>query len=124
MPKEMLPSEEITEFLKFVDSCISRYKFAFENVGQEDKRLQDLVHEIEFASNKSERNRAATKLQQSRRIRRKNKDEAKLYEKIAKFFEDRGNKNTLNQLRQLLGQQRKEEEYLSSNRTYKPRIEE
>lgn len=82
-----------------------------------------MLHEIEFASNKAERNKVATKLQHSRRIRRENKDEVKLYEKIAKFFEDKENKAALNRLRQLLGQQRKEEEYLSSNRTYNPRVE-
>lgn len=122
MQKDELPSEQLTNFLNFIDACISRYRYAFDNVGQEDKRLQDLLHEIEFASNKAERNKAATRLQRSRRIRRENKDEAKLYEKIAKFFEDKGNKDALNRLRQLLGQQRKEEEYLSSNRTYNPRI--
>lgn len=123
MQKDGLPSEQLTDFLNFIDACISRYIYAFDNVGQEDKRLQDLLHEIEFASNKAERNKAATKLQHSRRIRRENKDEAKLYEKIAKFFEEKENRNALNRLRQLLGQQRKEEEYLSSTRTYNPRVE-
>lgn len=123
MQKDELPSEQLTNFLNFIDACISRYKYAFDNVGQEDKRLQDLLHEIEFAPNKAERNKIATKLQRSRRIRRENKDEVKLYEKIAKFFEDKRNKDALNQLRQLLGQQRKEEEYIFSDRTYKPRIE-
>lgn len=123
MQKDELPSEQLTNFLNFIDACIGRYKYAFDNVGQEDKRLQDLLHEIEFAPNKAERNKIATKLQRSRRIRRENKDEAKLYEKIAKFFEDKRNKDALNQLRQLLGQQRKEEEYIFSDRTYKPRIE-
>ena len=123
MQKDELPSEELTGFLNFIDACISRYRYAFDNVGQEDKRLQDLLHEIEFASNKAERNKAATKLQHSRRIRRENKDEAKLYEKIAKFFEEKENRNALNRLRPLLGQQRKEEDYLSSNRTYSPRVE-
>ena len=45
------------------------------------------------------------------------------YELIVKFFEDQNNRRTLNQLKQLLGQQRKEEEYLSRERTYKPRVE-
>ena len=50
-----------------------------------------------------------------------NKDMAKMNEKLVKFFEDQKNRDTLNRLRQLLGQQRKEEEYLLGERTYKPR---
>ena len=90
---------------------------------KEDKRLQDLLHEIEFAADKAEKNRAATSLQRSRRERRKNKDMVKLYERIVKFSEDQSNRRTINLLRQLLGQQRKEEEYLQSNRTYKKRVD-
>lgn len=48
----------------------------------------------------------------------------KLYEKIVRFSEDQSNRRTINLLRQLLGQQRKEEEYLQGNRIYKKRIEE
>lgn len=70
---------------------------------------------------RNERNRIATSLQQSRRTRRINKDMAKMNEKLVKFFEDQKNRDTLNRLRQLLGQQRKEEEYLLGERTYKPR---
>ena len=68
-------------------------------------------------------NRAAKSLQRSRRERRKNKDMVKLYERIVKFKEDQNNRRTINLLRQLLGQQRKEEEYLRSNRTYKKRMD-
>ena len=96
MAKELSPAQQLETFLKFIDLCASRYNFAYGNVALEDKRLQDLLHEIEFAPGKAERNRAATKLHHSR---------------------------TLNQLKQLLGQQRKEEEYLSRERTYKPRVE-
>ena len=95
--------------------------YACDKVVEEDKRLQDFLHEMEFAKDRNERNRIATSLQQSRRTRRINKDMAKMNEKLVKFFEDQKNRDTLNRLRQLLGQQRKEEEYLLGERTYKPR---
>ena len=123
MAKELSPAQQLETFLKFIDLCASRYNFAYGNVALEDKRLQDLLHEIEFAPGKAERNRAATKLHHSRQIRRDNKDDVQRYELIVKFFEDQNNRRTLNQLKQLLGQQRKEEEYLSRERTYKPRVE-
>ena len=77
---------------------------------------------MEFAKDRSERNKVATRLQQSRKSRRNNKDLVKMNEKLVKFFEDQKNRDTLNRLRQLLGQQRKEEEYLLGERTYKPRV--
>lgn len=124
MAKEIKPSEHLEDFLNFLDQCAREYQHAYDNVSKEDRRLQDLLHEMEFAADKAEKNRVATKLQGSRRERRRNKDMVKLYEKIVRFSEDQGNRRTVNQLRQLLGQQRKEEEYLQGNRVYKKRVEE
>lgn len=120
--KAKTPAEWLSEFLNFVDRCSAEYKAACEAVSEEDKRLQDLLHEMEFASDKAERNRVATKLQNSRRRRRKNKDTVKLNEQVVKFFKEKGSRDTLNRMRQLLGRQRKEEEYLFSERTYTPRV--
>ena len=123
MAKEVKPSKNLEDILNFLDQCAREYQYAFENMSTEDKRLQDLLHELEFAADKAERNRVATSLQRSRRERRKSKDMVKLYERIVKFKEDQNNRRTINLLRQLLGQQRKEEEYLRSNRTYKKRMD-
>ena len=119
----MKPSEQLSVFLNFLDCCVREYNCAYENVAREDRRLQDRLHEMEFAADKAERNRVATKLQNSRKERRKNKDVVKLYEKVVRFTEDQNNRRTINLLRQLLGQQRREEEYLQSNREYKKRVE-
>lgn len=123
MEKEIKPSKHLEDFLKFLDQCAREYQYAYDNVSKEDRRLQDLLHEMEFAADKAERNRVATKLQGSRRERRRNKDMVKLYEKIVRFSEDQSNRRTINLLRQLLGQQRKEEEYLQGNRVYKKRVD-
>lgn len=108
-------------FLKFIDECESEYSLAFELVGKEDRRLQDLVHEMEFAPDKLARNRIATKLHHSRVQRRENKDIVQLNEEIVKFFGEKQNRETINRMRQLLGQQRKKEEYLNSERHYNKR---
>ena len=42
-------SEVLSDFLKFVRRCEDDYQAAREAVGVEDKRLQDLLHEMEFA---------------------------------------------------------------------------
>lgn len=121
MSKRKTPAQALEEFLSYYDECVLEYKYACDKVAEEEKRLQDFLHEMEFAKDRNERNRIATSLQQSRRTRRINKDMAKMNEKLVKFFEDQKNRDTLNRLRQLLGQQRKEEEYLLGERTYKPR---
>ena len=67
-------SETLSEFLDFLDTCERQYQTARDAVGLEDRRLQDLLHELEFAQDKAERNRVATKFQRSRRERRKQKE--------------------------------------------------
>lgn len=116
------PAEQLEGFLNFIDQCYADYRYSYEAVNEEDKRLQDLLHEMEFAADKAERNRVATKFQNSRKKRRRNKDAVKLNEQIVRFFDERENRRTLDRLRQLLGRQRKEEEYLFSEREYKPRV--
>lgn len=122
MTKEKTPSEHLQEFLNFIDQCHAEYYYAYDAVSTADKKVQDFLHEIEFAADKAERNKIATKLQRSRRERRKDKNIVKMNELIVKFFEEKNHKDTLNRLRQLLGRQRKEEEYLLGERVYKPRV--
>lgn len=123
MDKRTSPAAELERFLNMIDECMQEYRCAYDAVNEEDRRLQDLLHAMEFAGDKAERNRMATKLQHSRRCRRENKDIVKRDERVVKFFEDQKNREALNRMRQLLGQQRKEEEYLGGERTYKPRVE-
>lgn len=107
-----------------MDACSQEYKNAYDKVNEEDRRVQDFLHQMEFAKDQAERNRVATKLQKSRRSRRQNKDLVKRNEKVVLFFLEEKNRGALNRMRQLLGQQRKEEEYLSGERIYKPRVKE
>ena len=102
--KQRSPAEALEDFLNYVDDAASEYRGAYDAVNTEDRRLQDLLHEMEFAADKNERNRTATKLQQSRKLRRENKDVVKRNERLVKFFEEQKNRDTLNRMRQLLGQ--------------------
>lgn len=104
-------SEVLSDFLKFIRRCEDDYQAARESVGVEDKRLQDLLHEMEFADGENAKRRAATKLQQSRRERRRQKDEVQRLEPIVNFFNELNHRNTLKKMEQLLGKQRKVEEY-------------
>ena len=122
--KQETPSEVLAGFLNYIDQCKCFYESAFGSVGEEDKRLQDLLHELEFAPDENNKRRSATKLQQSRRNRRRYKDDTQRYGMIVEFFEEPENKKTLNKMRQLLGRQRKQEEYLDGERHYNRRAKE
>lgn len=121
--REKEPSEVLSNFLNYIDRIQYEYKAAQEAVKIEDMRLQDLLHEMEFAEDKAERNRVATRLQRSRKERRRQKDEMKRLELIVQFFDDPNSKSTINKMRQILGKQRKQEEYLNGERHYNKRVD-
>lgn len=118
------PSEVLSDFLNYIDRCRYDYQRGHEAVKKEEKRLQDLLHELEFAPDENNKRRAATKLQQSRRTRRRKKDEMMRLELIVQFFDEPAHKGTVNKMRQILGRQRKQEEFLDGERHYNPRVRE
>ncbi len=120
---EKEPSEVLSEFLAYIDRIRYDYKAAHDAVKREEKRLQDLLHDIEFAEGENEKRRAGTRLQQSRRNRRRKKDEMMRLELVVQFFDEPTQKSTINKMRQLLGKQRKQEEFLNGERHYNKRVQ-
>lgn len=117
------PSETLNEFLRFLETAEDEYKSAYADVGAEDNKLQTFLHDMEFAPNQAERNKIATKLQQSRRNRRKAKDRVQLYEKLHELYTDKQYANLLKALRRLQNDQVTREKYLYGNREFKKRVE-
>lgn len=120
---ERKPSEIITEFLSFLEASKHEYESAYSDVGKEDSRTQTFLHDMEFAPNKNERNKVATRFQKSRRARRKAKDRAQLYEYINNFYIDKQNQGFLKALRRLQNEQLTREKYLFGNREFKNRVD-
>lgn len=120
---EKRPSEMITEFLNFLETADREYESAYADVGREDSRVQTFLHDMEFAPDGKARNKIATRLQQSRRARRKGKDRVQLYGKVHEFYTDRQNQNMLKALRRLLNEQVTTEKYLFGNREFKNRVD-
>ena len=118
----VLPSKQLENFLSFVKECQEVHQIAFSCVGDEDKRLQDLLHAIEFANDKYELHSEVLRLQESRRERRRNKDMVELTENINQYFGSPSGKKLLEELRQLLGRQRKAEQYVTGHREYRKRV--
>lgn len=124
MNEKEKPSLIISEFLSFLETATSKYESAYCGVGEEDKRVQDFLHGIEFSKDRSERNKIATQFQISRKRRRMQKDQVQLYESVYKFYTDRQNQHIMKALRRLLNDQNAIEKYLFGERKYTKRVEE
>lgn len=120
---EKKPSEIITEFLNFLERAKNEYESAYADVGAEDRKEQTFLHDLEFSPNKNERNKVATRFQQSRRARRKAKDRAQLYEYVSNFYTDKQNQNLIKALRRLQNEQIAREKYLFGKREFKNRVD-
>ncbi len=121
MANEMKPSEVMQNFLDYMKDCQREYQTCMVEVHKHDKRVQDFLHGFEFAKDRQERSRIATQVSLSRKERRKLKDRMQLLEECAKFYGDKSNKPFFDKLRSLIAKQKKEEEFLESDRIYKPR---
>ena len=119
---KLKPSEVVEGFLNYLEKCKTEYEEAYDAAGEEDKRVQDFLHAMEFASNKQERNKIATQLHQSRKRRRTAKDKVLELQKVYDFYKDVGNKTVLKKLKGMIPKQKQTEEYLQSDREYKPRV--
>ncbi len=85
----------------------------------EEVREPDAAEELE---DKYDMHNEALKLWQSRKARRRHKDTMLLNKEIAEYFSDGAGKKFLNELRQLLGRQRKQEQYVEGQRAYHRRM--
>lgn len=115
------PSVILQEFLDYLTDCKKQYKEAQAVMQKEDSKRQDFVHAIEFENNCKKRSKIATQEHLSRKRRRAAKDKVLKLEKIVKFTESERNKAFINALKGLVKEQKNTEDYLKSDRIYKPR---
>lgn len=118
----MKRSEIITEFLNLIDRSLDEYLISSQAVEYENKRQQDLLHDIEFTTNNRERNKLCTKLHKHRRARRAHKDIEEETKLIVDFFSIQSHEKTIKDMKQMLGALRKVEKY-HENRTYIRRVQ-
>ncbi len=116
--KERKPSEVIEDFLSFLENANKEHIECGQTVDICNKRNIDYLHDMEFAKDKCERNRIATKIHNNQIQRRTAKDRALEFEKLAAFFTDKSNRPFIDQLRRLLKEQKDREAYLANDRGY------
>lgn len=120
--RDPVAAKAIREADRQPEQCQEAYRLSYSSVGDEDKSLQDYLHALEFTDNKYDMHNEALKLWQSRKVRRRHKDIMLLNKEIAEYFADGSGKKFLNELRQLLGRQRKQEQYVEGQRAYHRRM--
>lgn len=115
----MKNSEYISSFLRFCTESEKNLAGASARELQLNNTTQDLLHELELGElNYKERAKVATKLAGVRRERRIEKDTVEELEDFVSWYYDPSTKRVLDQLRNILGKVRKQEEY-HENRSYK-----
>lgn len=117
----------LVELLEYIPESLKKYEKmyieAYNNVGVEDRRSQDLLHAIEFEPSGKARNKLATKLKECRVTRRYNKDLVEILEPVYQYMQRDQNRKAINLLEQTLGSVRKVIKK-HQNRVYVPRVEE
>ncbi|MDU7031315.1 hypothetical protein [uncultured Robinsoniella sp.] len=121
--QERMPSEIISDFVDLLNKSHPEYLESMKIANKFDDKILTWVHDMEKETNYDVRNKLITRWHRERMERRKHKDNAVLYEKIHRFSSNEKNKVVLKNLRGLLSDQIKTEEYLQNpNREYKHRV--
>lgn len=118
---ERKPSQIIEDFLELISKSHEEYEYNMGIAKGYDKKTITWIHDFEAADNYEDRCKLATALHQERETRRKHKDRAELFQKIHEFSCQEKNKQVIKSLKWLLGEQKKREEYLESDREFKHR---
>lgn len=121
MSKEAKTSEIIENFLNGIRGVVTTYPFEKEAVEVEDKRTQDLLHELELGPSGC-KDKIATKLRKSRKERRIHKDYIEINGPIYNYWTSPTGTAMMKQLTDILGTIRKQEKS-KQNRIYIPRVE-
>ena len=112
------PSEIVESFLSFLEESNAEHIDCGKVVELCNKKNIDYLHDMEFAKDKNERNRIATKIHQNQVTRRLAKDREQELKNIAVFYSDQKNRPFIGQLKRLVKDQKGTEDYLSSEREY------
>lgn len=121
MSKTKKTSEQLADFLSFTRVVTSFCEFAKGSVSDDDKKSQDLMHQLELGTYK-ERQKFATQLANVRKHRRHYKDYITINEELCEYIKSPEFVKVYRRLEQILGTIRKQERYVEGKRSYNPRI--
>ena len=117
-------SEVVEAFMDWLKWAEELQKASWEIVLEEDAKNQDFFHEMEFESKCKKRSLIATRLHDSRVRRRKAKDTAKILKPVSDYIKEATARSHIKHLKKIAGDMRAAEDFVNSEREYKPRSKE
>lgn len=113
--------KDIESVLRLESEVRAAYKEASDAIDTENLRALDLLHAIEFEKDHRKRSPYATRLHNSRIIRRQMKELVEILEPLKAYFDDSRNKPAFDRLKEVLGEVRKVSKR-QENRSYRLRV--
>lgn len=137
MAKRKIPHHELTMLMKQADaSDVFRsfmdwltdmdelQKKSWETVETEDKKVTDYVHKLEFEGHNKKRSVISTSFHRSRVMRREAKDIAQKLKPLSDFAKEAKVRSLIKLMKSTQEALKKEEDFVASERIYKPRVQE
>lgn len=114
-------SDVVGAFLDWLSEMKDKQEKSWQIVVDEDSKVQDFLHEMEFESNNKRRAVISTRLHDSRVKRRISKDTSKLLKPVTDFVKEATNRNLIKLMKQMRSDLKSAEEFVFSQREYKKR---
>ena len=114
-------SDVVGAFLDWLSEMKDKQEKSWQIVVDEDSKVQDFLHEMEFESNNKRRAVISTRLHDSRVKRRIAKDTSKLLKPVTDFVKEATNRNLIKLMKQMRSDLKSAEEFVFSQREYKKR---
>ena len=117
-------SDVVGAFLDWLSEMKDKQEKSWQIVVDEDSKVQDFLHEMEFESNNKRRAVISTRLHDSRVKRRVSKDTSKLLKPVTDFVREATNRNLIKLMKQMRSDLKSAEEFVFGQREYKKRAKE
>ena len=119
--KDRKGSEVVGAFLDWLKWAEELQKASWDIVVEEDAKNQDFFHELEFETKSEKRSLIATRLHKSRVRRREAKDTSKKLKPVTDYVREATARSHIKHLKKMAGDLKAAEDYVYSERVYKPR---
>lgn len=134
MEKRKLPHHELTAlmassdasevfkaFMNWLTDMDELQKKSWQTVIDEDAKVQDYLHQIEFEPQNKKRSVICTRFHNSRVKRREAKDTSQRLKPLADFVKEAKVRNFIKLMKTTQEALKKEEDFVNGERVYKPR---
>ena len=117
-------SDVFKSFMDWLTDMDELQKKSWETVETEDKKVTDYVHKLEFEGHNKKRAVISTSFHRSRVMRREAKDIAQKLKPLSDFAKEAKVRNLIKLMKTTQEALKKEEDFVASERVYKPRVQE